>query len=293
MAFPHPRRDRRPLVLAAIAVLVVLAYAGMTRFIIHDTAQHEVVFPPLVQSDDPPLRIYADIQAVSPVRASIDVKLSFAIRVAATGVRFGARAPHEVMLKLHDGATDRQVILPGQEPMRPVDLDLDIAAGAVDAYPFDAYRADLTIEAFRRLPSGELAPIPVHLTVWNAPAIWAVSTARAAAADSSGITLTIGVRRPLPHILFATTIYAAMVLIAAIALTVGTLTFLGIRRLDTTLAAVMAAMLFSVPALRNLMPGSPPVGVLADNLVFLWAELSVLLGLALMAVTWVKAERGG
>ena len=58
------------------------------------------------------------------------------------------------------------------------------------------------------------------------------------------------------------TLYTAMALMGCAGIAIGGLTFLRIRRLDTTLAAVLSAMTFSLPALRNIMPGTPPLGVL-------------------------------
>ena len=45
-------------------------------------------------------------------------------------------------------------------------------------------------------------------------------------------------------------------------------------------------MVFTLPGLRSLMLGNPPLGVHADSLVFFWAEISVVIGLALTVATW-------
>ena len=79
-----------------------------------------------------------------------------------------------------------------------------------------------------------------------------------------------------------------MTLMGCIGALVGSLLFLEVRSLDLTLAAVLSAMIFSLPALRNLMPGSPPLGVHADSLIFLWAELAVVIGLVLVVITWAR-----
>jgi hypothetical protein len=50
----------------------------------------------------------------------------------------------------------------------------------------------------------------------------------------------------------------------------------------------LAAMIFSIPALRGLMPGAPPFGVDADVLVLVWVQLAVILGLTLFVITWVS-----
>jgi hypothetical protein len=130
-------------------------------------------------------------------------------------------------------------------------------------------------------------PLPLRITVWKRLPAWDITTtATQPAANPATVTLTFGVRRADLHIIFATTIYFAMAVMAIIALSVGSLLFLGVRRMDTTMAAVLAAMVFTLPGLRSLMPGNPPLGVHADSLIFFWAEISVVIGLALTVATW-------
>ena len=102
------------------------------------------------------------------------------------------------------------------------------------------------------------------------------------------MALTVTAHRPHPQIYFAVLLYAAMVLIAGAALTIGSMIFLGARKIEATLISALAAMVFSVPALRNVLPGAPPLGVGADGLVFLWVQLAVILGLTLVVATWAR-----
>ncbi len=81
-----------------------------------------------------------------------------------------------------------------------------------------------------------------------------------------------------------------MVLIGGSALTIAGLSFVGTRKIEATLIAALGAMVFAVPALRNIMPGAPPLGVRADASVFLWVQLTVILGLTIFVGTW--AHRG-
>ncbi|MGC1858211.1 MAG: DUF4436 family protein, partial [Pseudolabrys sp.] len=56
-------------------------------------------------------------------------------------------------------------------------------------------------------------------------------------------------------------------------LTISSLVFLGVRRIEVTLIGVLGAMIFALPALRNALPGARPLSVRADILIFFWAEL--------------------
>ena len=129
--------------------------------------------------------------------------------------------------------------------------------------------------------------VPLQMTVWKRLPAWDITiTATQPPADPAAVTLTFGIRRAPLQIVFATTIYCAMAVMAIISLSTGSLLFLGIRRMDTTMAAVLAAMIFTLPGLRGLMPGDPPLGVHGDHLVFFWAEISVVIGLALTVAAW-------
>jgi uncharacterized protein DUF4436 len=51
-------------------------------------------------------------------------------------------------------------------------------------------------------------------------------------------------------------------------------------------------MVFSIAILRNILPGTPPIGVTADLVIFLWAEIAVIAGLCLLVTAWVKRGPG-
>ena len=135
-------------------------------------------------------------------------------------------------------------------------------------------------------PIGGVAT-PIHLTTWEDIDGWAVTISRNdLAAKETGLLLTVTARRPYPQIFFVLLLCAAMVLMAGSALTIGSMIFLGARKIDDTLLGALAAMVCSVPALRFVFPGAPPLGVRADDFVFLWVQIAVILGLTLSVATW-------
>jgi hypothetical protein len=127
----------------------------------------------------------------------------------------------------------------------------------------------------------------LRITVWKRLPAWNIATtATPPQSDQAPVSLTFAIKRADLPIIFATTVYCAMAMMAIISLSTGSLLFLRIRRMDTTMAAVLAAMIFTLPGLRGLMPGDPPLGVHGDHLVFFWAEISVVIGLALTVAAW-------
>jgi hypothetical protein len=45
---------------------------------------------------------------------------------------------------------------------------------------------------------------------------------------------------------------------------------------------------FALPTLRSALPGTPPLGVRADMLVFLWTEIAGVIAVALFVSTWAR-----
>jgi hypothetical protein len=79
-----------------------------------------------------------------------------------------------------------------------------------------------------------------------------------------------------------------MIVLAVCALTTSTLVFVGIRRIEVTLVGVLGAIVFALPAMRNALPGAPPLGVRADVLVFFWAELAAVIAFSLFIAAWAR-----
>jgi hypothetical protein len=131
--------------------------------------------------------------------------------------------------------------------------------------------------------------VPVEVTVWEGVLGYRLHTTAEAGAGPHAARITIAVGRSGAFALFALCAYGAMVVLACCALAVGVLVFAEVRQADATLIGALAAIAFALPVLRDALPGSPPLGVEADVWLFLWAELAVVLALALMVFQWATA----
>lgn len=82
-----------------------------------------------------------------------------------------------------------------------------------------------------------------------------------------------------------------MTLIWSIALSILMMTFFVWRRgrkLEFSMLTFFAAMLFAFPAIRNLQPGSPPIGALPDFIAVFWAQAITAICLCIMLCVWVR-----
>src|SRR6185369_15643987 len=55
--------------------------------------------------------------------------------------------------------------------------------------------------------------------------------------------------------------------------------------------SVSVSLIFGLPALRNVQPGVPPLGVFGDYVSFIWAELIVAGSTLVVIWTWVMKAR--
>jgi hypothetical protein len=281
------RMRRRTIVLGCGFGVLFAAYLMIGLLVIHTGAPDELIFAPQANPSGQALEVYAEIVSVDAVRDAIDLRLDFATGRDRLGLRFTGPSDRDMVIEVGDGDSEQQIAWHACQWMTSHPLSVDIRRGNVQDYPFDRYTATLTMAAYASAEVANGMMVPLRTTVWKRLPAWDITiTETQPPSDPATITLTFGVRRADLHILFATTIYCAMAVMAIIALSVGSLLYLGVRRMDTTMAAVLAAMVFTLPGLRGLMPGNPPLGVYGDSLVFFWAEISVVIGLALTVATW-------
>lgn len=268
--------------LAAFAAVYVILFANFY----HRPSAVETVFGDVqdkAAAAEEPLDIYLEVLNVDPVRQAIQVRLDFGSRGGPGGLRYPSWPGGNVTVELSDGSDRQDIDLQAGRPTNSRTIEL-CAHGALENYPFDGYAAMLWIRAVGGKP-GIGTALPVRLTTWDEMASWHVTMAPA---GGDGLALKLRAERPAAHVFFAMLLFVALILIAASALTIGALTFLGLRKIEAALVGALGAMVFAVPALRNVLPGAPPLGVRADGFVFLWVQFAVAVGLFLFVATWAR-----
>lgn len=166
-------------------------------------------------------------------------------------------------------------------------IAFDLDGGSVHDYPLDGYQAEMALTCAE---AGVDTALPIRVTSWEGTIGYAVQTSPVAGSRPNEVRLHLDIRRTGAIRFFGLAAYGAMVVMALSALAIGALVFVGVRKIEVTLVGAVAAIVFALPALRNALPGAPPLGVLADILVFFWAELSAVIALGLFVIAW--AGRG-
>ncbi|HYZ61728.1 MAG TPA: DUF4436 family protein [Acetobacteraceae bacterium] len=264
----------RVLGLASALVLMMLGYAGFVLTVGDDLSGAEQHFgaPPPAATPSPQLGVYVEIVSIDPVNEALHLRLHIAA---------GAALGRNLTLRLEDGYAVQTLAVRGEEPTRTATVEMNLDGGRAALYPLDRFGATLRF-------SVQEGGVPIRVTVWEGIAGWTVRAAESPPDAPGAIRVRLELRRKNALVFLALALYGMMMLIAAAALTIGALVFLRVRKVEAALAGCLSGMLFALPAMRYALPGSPALGVLADRLVFLWAELAVGLGLLLFVLAWAR-----
>ena len=274
---------RRAAALIALILVVTASYLiVLARFDLAQTPR-ERVFAALPETPDK-LRLYLDPVSIDPTDDSLQLRLYVTPGEGLLG-RAGDTLDRDVTLTTINEGNREQRRFRAEEAIVPATLQLDLDDGSVVAYPFDRYRLNLRLQA---TDAAANVPIVLETTVWEQLLGYKMRSERVGPQQPGEISLVVDIRRADAQIFFALAAYLSMAVVACCALAISGFVFVGQRKVEAALTCALGPMVFALPALRNALPGAPPLGVRADLAVFLWAELAVVLALALFVFCWAR-----
>ncbi len=230
------------------------------------------------------VNLYLQPIQVDGVNHSMQVQISV-VPVATARVTIADR---DFLLMIQRGSQVEHVQVRAGQPLPEVTYQFDLENGSVRDYPLDRYVSLITLAANEKAENGAEQPLPIHVTAWEGVLGYDIKANSVPTQQADELRLELVVSRTGAVSFFALAIYGAMLVIMISALTIASLVFLGVRRIEVTFVGALGAMIFALPALRHAMPGSPPFGVRADILVFFWAELGAVVALCLFIAAWAR-----
>jgi hypothetical protein len=275
---------RRSLLIFAILTIGAICYAFVVdQFNIAEEPSEQQFGVALDKAD---IALYLHFISIDPYNETMQV------RISVLPSRTGDAAPvtvadRDLMLMIRRGDYTEQVRIVAKHPFPDLSHDLDLDDGSIRDYPLDEYESIIIFESFEVNKDNKGEPLLLHVTTWEGILGYNVR-AQEIAASSHQVQLRFNVRRTRAATFFGLVTYGMMIVLAGCALIIGSLVFIGVRRIEVTLAGALGAIVFSLPTLRHALPGSPPLGVRADVLVFFWAELSVVFALCLFIGAWMR-----
>ena len=228
--------------------------------------------------------LYVQPIQIDVVNDSIQVRISVVPASGATATI----ADRDFLLKIQRGKQVEHVQIRAAQPLPEVTYEFDLNGGSVSDYPLDRYMALMTFAASERAQDGSEKSLPIHVTAWEGILGFSVKARSVATQQPDELQLQFAVHRTGAVSFFGIAIYGAMTVMTLCALILGSLVFVGVRRIEVTIVGALGAVIFALPALRNALPGAPPLGVRADILIFFWAELGAIIALCLFIAAWAR-----
>ena len=154
----------------------------------------------------------------------------------------------------------------------------------------DTYAVNLNIDTFAKAPGtdgfDEAVPAMVKLLARTHGTVF---TSRFDQSSKPGeFRVDMQVSRSNSVIGFAVLMNFVMAVIAIALFSIAWAVAMNGRKLEFGMLIWAAALLFALPAVRNSLPGSPPLGALSDYCVFLWAQFATLISLCMLVMSWLR-----
>jgi hypothetical protein len=215
---------------------------------------------------------------LDPSTGSLEVRLRPVPRGDVAGDRDGQLGRPLLVELRSPGEPPQSFDFAAGQLVDPVAATVATTTGA-HRFPFDRSESQFRVTASSR---GE--PVPVDVAVTDQTEGWSMSGRARESGDGLLVGLEAG-REMLP-VSFAIFYIAGIVVVALITVAViGGAIARG--RVDFEQVIWLGAMLVAIPAVRNEMPGVPPIGTAVDLFVFLPSV--VIVGMALLAAIVVLA----
>jgi hypothetical protein len=272
------RRSRWRLVLV-VGGAVLVAYYGLVLAGMRNRDSSAVALDDAgVAHPADRVTVQAEAVELDPSTGSLEMRLRPVPRGSVAAREVGQLRQPLVIEVASPGQPPQSFDFPADQVVDPVVASVATTTGA-HRFPFDRPRSDLRIEALSR---GR--PVPLDLEVTDETEGWSLSGR--ARPDGDAVDLRLDAGREMLPISFALLYIAGIVVVALITVAViGGAIARG--RVDFDQVIWLGAMLVAVPAVRNEMPGVPPIGTAVDLFVFLPSV--VVVGLALLAAIVVLA----
>ncbi len=149
-------------------------------------------------------------------------------------------------------------------------------------WPFDHYQTGpITVDVLR----GD-ATTPERMSVTFVDHIAGWKNEIVSDRDGGSGPYRVTLHRSPSTMAFGAVLVGVLIALAAVAVVVANLTFLGWRKFQPPMTTWYAAMLFAVIPLRNALPDAPPIGSWIDVTITLWVIVALVMSMLLFIYCW-------
>jgi len=281
------KRSRKfKITLIAVCAVVVFAvlYAGGILAYRGDTSARMVVLNPRPPHTPDYVSMLVRTRSVDLNAGSMDMRVIFIPNGKFLNADDELTEDLRFLATTSTGGVER--VLPQGRFPSPADVTVELAGTASD-YPWDRHSGGLAIAISGPKVNGRNQYVPVQVSfTGDIPGIDIGAKLKKETGENSNELALVVQRSPVTKVVV---IFSMVILwlLTAIVLTMVIAELLG-HKVEIVLFPFIAAILFSMVAFRNALPGSPPIGALSDYMAFFWGWLLSVLALLVLMIAWVR-----
>lgn len=177
----------------------------------------------------------------------------------------------------------------------PFEISVDLYDGSVMEYPFDSHSADLSIivtSPGKPDSSGKVeaedVPIVKDVSFYSSMQGYKISAVKETETGDGYSDMKFSVERINSVRMFSIFIMCLMWCMTISIILVVSSIVIRKRKVEYSMFAFLSAMLFALPALRNVQPFVPTIGAYSDYIAFFWSEATIAASLIILIATWLK-----
>ena len=277
-------RSRFLLVALGCVVLFSVGYWALLSSFLAEKKRRSIEFTPGTSAGADYVRVRVSVLSVDPVKDALSLRVQFLPRGRFTADRRTPTSEMRVRYNSFHGTTEQR-FKRGQR-MSSIEAHVHIFQGDIADYPMDSYRSNFAVELDERVGT-EWKPVPLRLRfVRVLHGLRPLATLAKRSIDGSA-ALRIHIERAAGTKFFAFIVMGIMAVLTLLTMTVSWHVVFRGRKPEFSGFSWMGAMLFAFPAIRNALPGQPPMGSFIDYLVFFWAEGLVAVALLAAVSAWL------
>ena len=278
---PLARASRRATVLTTVVVVIAVYVASLIGYGVLEQTPRQFAFPEEAVTGDTAVIVRLRQMEASQNRLDVDVLVHPGVELRSPPTQFTVR--------LSSWTQSGELIFVHDDLVGSEESTSFAAIGDPDDWPFDRYTTDtIGIELFAGTGGGQ-RPITAPIVVGGNVNGWVIDSRYSTVGAVPAVQFEI--QRTRAALVLIAGILLVLLTLPAAALFVAIETVLDRRGLQPAFVTWIAAMLFAVAPLRNVLPGVPPAGAWIDMAVIVWVFGALAAAMVIYLVAWWRQTR--
>lgn len=279
-----------------IGFICLLIFGGVYYYILNNFMKEDDGGPKVVSNVEKDskdfIKVNIQIVSVDPVKGDIQGRMNFEPQGIYSDD--GLVLNRDITLYVNSVSGKNEHNFTKGKRMVPVDVTLEMFDGVITNYPFDNHTAELSMLMVtkEKIDSEKTVEtvVPVVKEVDFKANIhgFKIEEELEPGKNTDYTEFELHIERTSAVMWFSIFIMILMWFIIISVVLILLSVIVRKRKIEYSMFAFFATLLFALPALRGIQPFVPGIGCLSDYIAFFWAEGIVAACLILMIFTWLK-----